>query len=305
MKNYTNYLDIFERDGFEKRKKMKRRPKSSHGETTEHLTAPLSDGETFNPTFHSSRHEREWILTYLGGFYNDQMITDVLRQIKGGKEATVYCCAAHPSTGFELIAAKVYRPRMFRNLRNDAQYRQGREELDRQGKGVRNRRALLAMKQGTRFGKELRHTSWLRHEYATLSLLHAAGADVPQPITCSDNAILMEYLGDVDSAAPPLSDVTLDRAEARPLFERLMYNVDLMLSQARVHGDLSAYNVLYWDGAVRLIDFPQAVDPFINADAYELLARDIQRLCQYFTRYSIAADAKALANELWSRHFGD
>mgnify|MGYP000925870685 CR=1 FL=1 len=57
------------------------------------------------------------------------IITDVLHQVKGGKEATVYCCAAHPSTGVDLIAAKVYRPREFRQLRNDAQYRQGRRIL--------------------------------------------------------------------------------------------------------------------------------------------------------------------------------
>ena len=39
MKNYVHYLDVFERDGFEKRKKMPRKPKSPTGETTEHLAA--------------------------------------------------------------------------------------------------------------------------------------------------------------------------------------------------------------------------------------------------------------------------
>ena len=80
-------------------------------------------------TRHSSpaRQERAWLLGYLEEFYKNQIITDILGKVRGGKEATVYCCAAHPSTGFELIAAKVYRPAMFRNLRNDAAYRQGRE----------------------------------------------------------------------------------------------------------------------------------------------------------------------------------
>jgi RIO kinase 1 len=50
-----------------------------------------------------------------------------------GKEATVYCCEAHPSTGVEYLAAKVYRPRMFRSLRNDAIYRFSRVQRDEQG----------------------------------------------------------------------------------------------------------------------------------------------------------------------------
>ena len=35
-----------------------------------------------------------------------------------------------PATGLEFLAAKIYRPRMFRSLSNDALYRQGREQRD-------------------------------------------------------------------------------------------------------------------------------------------------------------------------------
>ncbi len=135
--------------------------------------------QNFSPTFSSSRHERYWILNFLERFYSDQVISDVLWKVKGGKEANVYCCAAHPSTGLELIAAKIYRPRMFRNLRNDARYRQGREILDEQGKKTRNRREVLAMQKKTRFGNELRHISWLEAEFQMLEMLYKAGANVP------------------------------------------------------------------------------------------------------------------------------
>jgi len=73
-----------------------------------------------------------------------------LRQVKGGKEATVYCCAAHPATGQDLLAAKVYRPRIFRQLRNDARYRQGRQILGGTAKVVRDHRHLRAVRKGTR-----------------------------------------------------------------------------------------------------------------------------------------------------------
>lgn len=256
----------------------------------------------FNPTFTSSRHERQWILTYLGPFYEDHVILDVVRQVKGGKEATVYCCRAHPSTGVDWIAAKVYRPRAFRNLRNDAVYRKGREVIGEEGKQVRGRRERLAMEKKTDFGQKLRHTTWLANEFETLRRLHAAGADVPKPFAQSENAILMEYVGDERLNAPTLNQVSVGGRHAHALFDHLMHNVELMLAHDRVHADLSAYNVLYWNGGIKIIDFPQAVDPYVNPEAFRLFSRDVERLCQYFARYGIAADAADIARDLWDHY---
>lgn len=255
----------------------------------------------FKPTYTGSRHEAHWILTYLSPFYEDGQILDVVRPVKGGKEANVYCCRAHPSMGTALLAAKVYRPRMFRNLRNDARYRQGRVVLDERGRAVHDARRLHAVARGTGLGKELVQMSWLSHEFQTLRLLHDAGADVPRPVAVRENVILMEYLGDEKRGAPTLNHVTLDRTDAGRLFDRLVRNVELMLEAGRVHGDLSAYNVLYWEGEVTIIDFPQAFDPFHNADAYALFARDVERLCRYFARYGMQLEADHLAHEFWSR----
>jgi RIO kinase 1 len=259
----------------------------------------------FRPTFTSSKHEREWILNFLGAFYDDRLIGDVLRKVKGGKEANVYLCQAYPGAEPNLIAAKVYRPRMFRQLRNDSRYRQGRLILDDEGKEVRDARRLHAVAKRTRFGQEVLHTSWLEHEYQTLTLLHSAGADVPRPLACGSNTILMEYIGEVDEPAPPLHHVRLRPAEARRLFERLMGNVETMLACGRVHADLSAYNVLYWNGEVKIIDFPQAVDVQRNPEAPDLLGRDIERLCRYFARYGATPQPAVLAEELWARHAGN
>lgn len=256
----------------------------------------------FNPTFTSSFHEREWILTYLGPFYDDKQITDVLARAKGGKEANVYCCAAHPGTGLELIAAKVYRPRQFRNLRNDLRYRQGRAVLDDRGKAVRDEGLLVAIRKKSTIGQEAIHTSWLEHEYQTLLTLHAAGADVPRPVSRGHSTILMEYLGEADAPAPTLHEVRLERDEVQPLFERLMHNVGLMLKHQLIHGDLSAYNVLYWEGDIRVIDFPQVVHPNDNPESFDIFARDVQRLCQYFARQGVRADPAVIAQDLWTRY---
>jgi RIO kinase 1 len=274
---------------------------------TDEILAHVEDTETaasaFNPTFKSSKYERVWILNYLGPFYEKQLIADVLRKVKGGKEATVYCCqaGAHAPSG-GLIAAKVYRPRQFRNQRNDSLYRQGREVLGARGQPVRDRRALLAIKMGTRKGKEMEHVSWLAHEYATLQALQQVGVRVPQPISFANNTILMEYVGTLRAPAPVLHSVTLDRDEARDLFNTLMADVERMLAAGHVHADLSAFNVLYLgDGDYRIIDFPQAVDAAVHPSAPLLFERDVTRLCQYFARYGLAAHGPRLAAKIWER----
>jgi RIO kinase 1 len=266
------------------------------------ITDKMGTEGLFNPTFTSSRHERDWILNFLGPFYDDKQITDVLARVKGGKEANVYCCAAHPGTGLELIAAKLYRPREFRNLRNDLRYRQGRAVLDDRGKVIRDERLLVAISKKTTTGQEAVHTSWLEHEYQTMLTLYEAGADVPRPVSRGHSTILMEYLGEADAPAPTLQAVRLERDEAQPLFERVMHNVGLMLQHQLIHGDLSAYNVLYWEGDIRLIDFPQVVHPGDNPEAFDIFARDVRRLCQYFARQGVLSDPAALAADLWAQY---
>lgn len=260
------------------------------------------DGNAFDFSYHASRHERQWIVDSLGPFYEDLWIDDVLRLVKGGKEANVYQCAARPTLGPGFIAAKVYRPRMFRNLKKDHVYREGRTDLDSGGRAITDDRSLHAIRKRTQYGQELTHTSWIEYEFQTLEILHKAGADSPRPFARGNNAILMEYIGDRDMAAPTLNSVHLDRDEAQPLFERVIRNVEIMLANARVHGDLSAYNILYWEGQITLIDFPQVIQPDTNTSAYNIFERDISRVCEYFARYGIRARPRQIAADMWTAH---
>ncbi len=289
-------------------RKMQQEEETSRGKNQKRqaLVEELYQEEAdFNFTYKASRHEQQWLSQALGGFYQDSLISDVLGMVKGGKEANVYCCLAHPNIGMNLLAAKVYRPRLLRNLKNDAIYKEGRAVLGEDGKSLhplRDHRAMRALNKKTRYGAELSITSWIEYEYQTLNMLYAAGADVPAPITQKGNTILMEFIGEVGRAAAPLQTVTLREEEVRPLFERLMKNVELMLAHQRVHADLSAYNVLYWEGRVTIIDFPQVVDPVSNPLGFELLRRDIERICQYFRRYGMYQDPEIWARQLWQRY---
>ena len=192
---------------------------------------------------------------------------------------------------------------MLRNLRNDALYREGRRVIDESGKQVIDDRALHAVRKGSAYGKELSHTSWVGHEYHTLELLHQAGVHVPRPYASGPNTILMEYMGEAFAPAPTLNQVRLrSQAEAKRLYESLVNDVDSMLASSRIHGDLSAFNVLYWQGEYRIIDFPQAIDPRDNRNAFAIFRRDLTRLCEYFNRYAIVSRPAALAWKMWQKH---
>lgn len=258
----------------------------------------------FTTTYQPARFETEWLFSSLQSFYDQELISDVLASVKGGKEASVYRCAATPATGHALLAAKVYRPRQFRNLRNDAMYKEGRAVLTAEGRAVKktDHRMMRAIGKKTGFGVQVAHTSWLMHEYTALERLHAAGAAVPQPVAANDNALLMAYRGDEHMAAPPLQSVRLARAEAEALLAEVLRNVELMLQFGLIHGDLSGYNILYWEGQITLIDFPQVTSSHDNRNAYAILRRDITRVCDYFAQQGLECDAAALTDNLWRRY---
>jgi RIO kinase 1 len=246
--------------------------------------------------------EREWIREHLGPFHNNQLIEDVVARVKAGKEATVYACTAHPSTGRTLIAAKLYRERSLRSVKNTSQYAQGRGMMDEEGNSSRSWRLEKAVTQNSKRGRAATQTSWLMHEFSLLQALHAQGGDVPEAIEHGEQALLMEFIGEGTDAAPALNDVDLEPGEAKQLFDRVVFNIELLLGLGWVHGDLSAYNMLYHRGRVVLIDFPQVVDCQNNAKARSIFDRDIERVTQYFGAAGVNTDHRRLAQQLWSKY---
>lgn len=258
-----------------------------------------SDESGYAFTYHASRHERQWLMTSIDQFHQEDWIEDILKMVRGGKEASVYLCSRPAGSQPPWIAAKVYRPRRFRNLKNDHLYREGRDQLDASGRVIHDDRSLHAMRKRTSYGRELLHSSWIGHEFHTMQLLADAGVDLPRPYASSENAILMDFIGDETVTAPTLNTVTLGTSEARQLFKRVMFNIELMLHFNRIHADLSAYNILYWQGGIKLIDFPQAIHPDENHNAYRIFARDVEKVCGYFATQGVDADPIGLARGMW------
>lgn len=256
----------------------------------------------FSFTYKAARFEESWLLDTLGWFFEQKWISDVVGKVRVGKEASVYLCRSGEQVSTPLLAAKIYRPRMLRNLKNDHVYRLGRTVLDENGYRVIDPGELRALQNRTSYGERLRNYSWITYEFNTLRNLYEAGADVPQPYEMENDAILMEYIGDESSPSSPLNGVTLEKSRVKPIFDSVMKNIHLMLDNDIIHADLSPYNILYWQGGISLIDFPQVISPQNHPSAWQIFHRDVTRVCEYFIHQGMALNTDRLAADIWKSH---
>lgn len=224
--------------------------------------------------------------------YSEGIVTRQLRPVKSGKEARVVLCEGGGQSPFPLVAVKEYAPIDQRTFRNDAIYNGGVTE----NLAGRDRRAL---KTKSHYGKQLQEGVWLHREWEHLNTLFAAGCAVPKPIMTGPRSIAMEFIGDADISAPQLHRVRLHGAEATQAFDAVIAEIERMLAINLVHGDLSPYNILWWQDRPVIIDVPQAVDPRLNKNADAMLVRDVQRICDHFVRQGVRCDAEAIAHGLW------
>ena len=224
-------------------------------------------------------------------FLDEGLILENLRPLKQGKEASVHLCLADKErTGHDLAALKIYRPLDRRDFRDESVYRDG--------EWIGDARARRALENKTQFGRTVQAGTWVFREWESLQKLSQTQL-APLPIAMHDDAILMTYIGDREQAAPQLRDLRPSDEELEELWRQLRAALGQMLMNDVVHGDLSAYNVLVWEGTPTVIDFPQAVDPKLNRHAEELLRRDVRRLGEWFTRRGLDLDWEQIADEIW------
>ena len=205
-----------------------------------------------------------------------------LGTLKSGKESEVHLVARSAHGRTSLLARKRFLG-WDRRLFRDTYLYVG-------GWGEGGRRESRAMKKNTRFGQEQRHRRWIANEWTNLVHLFDAGVTVPPPVELLEDGYLMAFVGDERVAAPRLEAVDLDRATAERVWGELVEEIARMLRAERVHGDLSAYNVLWWRDRAVLIDFSQTVEIVTHPAARDLLVRDITSLGAYFRRRGVAVD---------------
>ncbi len=231
----------------------------------------------------------------------DEPYTDTeLGVLRTGKEAQVSLIERTGAAGRCLLARKLYLPREVSQkgvleamgvqrstqFRNDVTYREGR-----QFRRSRDRRAVERM---STHGKALLQERWTSHEHDVMGVLWRAGVRVPYPVIFADDHLDMEYIGDIGEAAPTLARARPRGARLVPVWDQLVVNLERMVGCCYAHGDLSAYNLLWWSDELWMIDFPQAVDIAANPMGLDFLHRDVANICAWFARQGLDRDPEAL-----------
>lgn len=217
-------------------------------------------------------------------------VDDELGTLKTGKEAEIRLVErTAPDDRSHLLVEKRYRPRSVTHkgqleelglaraatFRNDVAYREARTFRE-----SRERRAVARM---SRYGKSLVRADWVGHEFDVLHALWEAEVPVPYPVgTDRESVVLMQYLGDHDGAAPRLAQARLDRATLDEAWRQLLVALQGVVAAGWVHADLSAYNLLWWEDRLWVIDVPQAVDLLGSTNGFDLLHRDVVNVCAWF-----------------------
>jgi RIO kinase 1 len=198
-------------------------------------------------------------------FLNKGTISEIHGVVKAGKESRVYW--GKDSQGNEL-AIKIY-------LTISSEFRKGMLkyiENDPRFKGIRRDSRSLIF-------------AWAQKEFKNLEQATAAKVRVPKPIAVKNNVLLMEFIGKNGVSAPSMKEQQPRKPEKT--YETLLtYLRRLYLNAELVHGDLSEYNIMIWNGRPILFDVSQAV-PLSHPMADFLLHRDLTNLNRFFSSLGV------------------
>jgi RIO kinase 1 len=203
---------------------------------------------------------------------NKKLLKSVDYPVSSGKESVVFRATA-PDGRFLALKIFKYETRAFRHMLN---YIQGDPRFKR-------------VKKQTRSLVE----AWARKEFANLRACDAAGVNVPAPIACEKNVVVMEFLGEGGKPYALLNDVVVENPEK--MLEQILENMKKMYAAGLVHADLSQYNIVVQHETPFFIDLGQAV-LLEHPKSAEFLERDVKNILSYFAKLRIEKSfEKALA----------
>ena len=112
----------------------------------------------------------------------------------------------------------------------------------------------------------------------------------------------MRFVGDEDGTpAPRLADAGLEVDALEDAWRQTADAIVAMLRAGIVHGDLSAWNLLWHHGRVVVIDLPQAVEVRWSPHAATLFSRDVRSLTSSLRGMGLELDADRVEADLRTR----
>ncbi|XP_045819195.1 serine/threonine-protein kinase rio1-like [Trifolium pratense] len=199
---------------------------------------------------------------------NRGVFQDMNGCISTGKEANVY--HATKSNGQEL-AIKIYKTSIL-VFKDRDRYVQGDYRF-RNGYCKHNPRKMVK--------------TWAEKEMRNLMRLKAEGIRCPTPQLLRLHILVMEFIGKDGWAAPRLKDADLSLDKLREGYVEIIVAMRTLYQKCKlVHGDLSEYNILYYEGHLYIIDVSQAVDPD-HPHALDFLREDIIHVTDFFKKNGV------------------
>lgn len=227
----------------------------------------------------------------------DWVVTDAaaldteLGIVKTGKEADVYLIERGvPGGSTSLLAAKRYRGTETSDFHRSGQYEEGRR--------MRRSRDQRAVAKKSAYGRSVAAGHWAGAEFGALCTAWEIGVPVPYPLQISGTEILLEFIGRGQVAAPRLAQTRMRGDELRDAFAQVVDIMRQFAGAGFAHGDLSAYNLLFDEGRMVVIDLPQIVDLAANPTAADFLHRDVMNVCTWFQRRGYDVDSEAIFGEV-------
>lgn len=205
---------------------------------------------------------------------NKDVIETVEVTVKQGKESVVLA-GKEPSGNW--IAVKVYRT-LACDYKNMWKYLVGDPRIRKLKK---DRWSIVA--------------AWCQKEFKNLKIAHRAKVRCPEPKAFRENVLVMEFIGEDSVPAPRLVDIKVP--SPKRVYNSIMKDLEKLVKAGLVHGDASAFNILFYKKPY-LIDFSQSV-VLKHPLALELLKRDIKNINDFFSKLGVnVRDEGELYNHL-------
>ncbi|XP_008239472.1 PREDICTED: serine/threonine-protein kinase RIO1-like [Prunus mume] len=200
---------------------------------------------------------------------NSGTFHDINGCISTGKEANVY--HATKSDGQEM-AIKIYKTSIL-VFKDRDRYVQGDYRF-RHGYCKNNPRKMVR--------------TWAEKEMRNLKRLREDGIRCPAIVSLKLHVLVMEFIGKSGWAAPRLKDAALSLDKLREGYIEMIIAMRMMYQKSKlVHGDLSEYNILYFEGHLYIIDVSQSVE-LDHPHALDFLREDCVHVSDFFKKNGVA-----------------